>query len=44
MAVIKCGECKGNVSTSAKACPHYGAKPRTFKRNPWLAKQKLQVA
>jgi len=41
MAVIKCGECKGNVSASAKACPHCGAKPRKFKRNPWSAKQKL---
>lgn len=43
MAVIKCGECKGNVSTSAKACPHCGAKPRKFKRNPLSAKQKLQM-
>ncbi|QSP94014.1 hypothetical protein LPB19_12530 [Marinobacter salinisoli] len=43
MAVINCGECKGLVSTSAKACPHCGAKPKAFKRNPMSAKQKLQV-
>ena len=28
MALVKCHECGGPVSTSAKTCPHCGAKPR----------------
>lgn len=33
MAAIVCGECGGTVSTTAKQCPHCGAKPYRFKRN-----------
>jgi hypothetical protein len=34
MAAIKCAECGGTVSTSAKTCPHCGARPKQFKRRP----------
>ncbi|WP_018403228.1 hypothetical protein [Marinobacter gelidimuriae] len=34
MALIKCGECQGSVSTTAKTCPHCGAKKRYYKRRP----------
>ena len=30
MAIIKCAECGGNVSTSAKQCPHCGASSKKF--------------
>lgn len=30
MAVIRCNECKGAVSTSAKSCPHCGASAKKF--------------
>jgi predicted amidophosphoribosyltransferase len=26
MALVKCGECKGQISTNAKACPHCGSR------------------
>jgi len=32
LALIECGECSGEVSTSAKSCPHCGAPKRKFKR------------
>ncbi|WP_220269781.1 zinc ribbon domain-containing protein [Marinobacter nauticus] len=32
MALIKCQECGGQVSTKAAACPHCGAKGKHFKR------------
>lgn len=32
MAVIKCSECGGQVSTSAKSCPHCGAVAKKFKK------------
>lgn len=31
MAGIKCRECNGAVSTSARSCPHCGATPKKFK-------------
>lgn len=31
MAVIKCAECSGTVSTDAKRCPHCGAGKKKFK-------------
>lgn len=34
MATIKCSECGGVVSTSAKTCPHCGASAKVFKRTP----------
>lgn len=34
MALIKCGECRKDVSTKAKTCPNCGAKRRHFKRQP----------
>lgn len=33
MAIIKCSECGGQVSTSAKSCPHCGAAPKKFKKS-----------
>jgi len=37
LALIKCGECGGAVSTKANSCPHCGAKKRHFKRQPGSA-------
>lgn len=39
MALKKCRECGGQVSTDAKACPHCGAKDPTNQnaRNTWIA-------
>lgn len=36
MALIKCKECGGEVSTKAKACPKCGAKVPRFKWWLWL--------
>lgn len=37
MAVVRCGECGGQVSTKAKACPNCGARPpKTTSRVTWL--------
>lgn len=44
MAVIKCSECGGVVSTSAKSCPHCGALPKKFKTTTSLGKILLYVA
>lgn len=33
MAVIKCAECGGQVSTSAKSCPGCGASPKKYKKS-----------
>ena len=32
MSIISCGECGGNVSTTARVCPHCGAKSGAFKK------------
>lgn len=36
MAVKKCSDCGGNVSSSAKACPHCGAKVKRLGLVGWL--------
>ena len=33
MAIVKCIECSGDVSTSAKACPQCGT--RKYRKQPW---------
>lgn len=36
MALTTCGECKREISTTAKACPHCGAKVPHFKWWLWV--------
>ena len=41
MALQKCPECGGQVSTTAWMCPHCGARPQT---NRWLLAVAMGVA